>query len=101
MSTKQAYPERMKSRNLVYRLFVIGPGALGARFGGIMWKVEYIKLAYLDDDRVGNVSQGNGTAYMECALESVPVLLMEYLKDKNLYPAIQKSERIDGHIVTQ
>lgn len=72
-------------------------------YGGAMYKIRYVKLAILDGGEIGNISQGNGTAYMDCELENIERKLKDNLlgekDDLKYHPIIKNVEKIEGHIV--
>ncbi len=68
-----------------------------------MYKVSYTKLAIMAEDEIGNISQGNNIAYMDCDIELIPPRLRDNLSDKKsikrYHPIINNIEKIKGHIV--
>lgn len=69
-----------------------------------MYKIFYTKLAIGKDFSVGNVSQGQDVAYMDCEFEDLGPRLKLYLRDKaqggKFFPVIDNVAKIKGHIVT-
>ena len=68
-----------------------------------MYKVNYAKLAIMSDGGVGNISQGNDIAYMDCDIELIPPRLRSHLlgtgEEKKYFPFRISIKWIDGHIV--
>jgi hypothetical protein len=68
-----------------------------------MYKVQYTKLAKMNDGTVGNISQGVGFAYMDCTLSEIEAKLQADLmaeeKRHKYFPSVDSVTQIDGHIV--
>jgi len=64
-----------------------------------MFKVEYEKLAILENGDIGNIVQGYGTAYLDCHISEIDELLSNQLIHDNVSPVIGKVTKIKGHIV--
>ena len=64
-----------------------------------MYKVKYTKLAIMNDKTTGNISQGEGIAYVDCSFENIETLLKDDLLNKRKCPVINSVEKINGHVV--
>ena len=66
-----------------------------------MYKVDYYKLSILKDESIGNISQGNATAYMDCLIQDIPIKLKQHgiNINKKYYPIITNIEKIEGLII--
>ena len=69
-----------------------------------MYKINYTKLAIMEDGSTGNISQGKGTAYMVCPISDIENKLIKDLahtaNEKKYYPLIITISAIDGHMVS-
>ena len=68
-----------------------------------MYLIKYTKLAILKNNDIGNISQGDSVAYMDCSIEQIENKLKIYLSEKarvkKYYPIINEIIKVDGHIV--
>lgn len=64
-----------------------------------MYIVTFDKLAIAKDGTVGNVSQGQGMAYMNCSLTDIEVVLSDRLAAEKTKPVVVYVNRAAGIVI--
>lgn len=60
------------------------------------YKVNYYKLAIMEDGHLGNISQGAGYIFTDKTIQEIPAMLNEYLKKDKCAGVITKVEDLGG-----
>jgi len=62
------------------------------------YRVDYTKLAYCGDGKVGNIPQGDGHIFTDVEIKDIPQLLNEWLSPKYV-GIIKKIENVGGTVL--
>ncbi len=64
------------------------------------YKVNYITLAKMDDERIGNIQQSSGYFFTDLKIEEIPAAINKHLEPKKQVAIICKIEDVKGFCIS-